>query len=286
MVYAWFTFWLFLVIFAGSGVYSLLGRLTRPMIVSWVLLPGTIVSEMAYIFGCLITGGEIRKAKMMPEEGGKGGDGGTPTTEAAPKHKTIGPIVASIISIVAVGAVLVLMAKLLSEANGVRAAGVDAVSAFVSGDAKMELPGNGGGPEFKHGSLSAVLNSFWKQVGHQVELLQRMTHTLENLNWRNWRVPVFVYLCICLSVRLSPATRPLRPTLAAVVVIAAVIAGIGLIWKDFGNRLMDNIWPLLTYVWTTLLLLLVVTLIISGLAALAKALMGKGGKAAPKTAKA
>ena len=82
MIYAAFTLWLVLILFAGIGVYRLWTKLVKPAWVNWALLPGTVVSEMAYIFGCLITGGEIRRAKLMPDGGGrKGNTDGEPATQ-------------------------------------------------------------------------------------------------------------------------------------------------------------------------------------------------------------
>ena len=54
-------------------------------------------------------------------------------------------------------------------------------------------------------------------------LLQHFTDKLGGLNWKDWKVWLLIYLSLCLAVRLSVATRPIRPTLAAVVLIAGGI---------------------------------------------------------------
>jgi hypothetical protein len=66
----------------------------------------------------------------------------------------------------------------------------------------------------------------------------------------------------------------MRPTLAAVLFLAGVVAVLGLLWSRF-DSLMHDLWPLLTYVWATLLLLLAVTLLIHGLVALIRILAGR-----------
>ena len=107
--------------------------------------------------------------------------------------------------------------------------------------------------------------------------MQLIKHTCETwweLDWKNWRVVLFVYLAICLAVRLGPVSRPIRPTLGGVCAIAAVIAIIGAVNKDFSD-LMDNVWPLLTYVWASLLALLTGTLTIRGLTAFWRIITGK-----------
>ena len=260
MIYAAFTLWLVLILFAGIGVYRLWTKLVKPAWVNWALLPGTVVSEMAYIFGCLITGGEIRRAKLMPDGGGRKGDAdGEPTTEATSGVKYVGPVVAALVAIVACAGAILAARALLGE---------PVIERFITADGSLRqaaLPKE----------LPANWNALWEQVATHEHLLRRMCETWTGVDWLNWRVPLFVYLSLCLAVRLSPVRRPARPTLAAVVLIAAMIAMTGLIWPRFGN-LMEDVWPLLTYVWAILLFLLVVTLLLRGVVALVRILSAKG----------
>ena len=260
MIYAAFAVWLFLILLIGSGVYRLWGRLARGAWVNWALLPGTVVSEMGYIFGSLITGGEIRRARLMPEGGrqSRSAAHGEPTAEAAPRLKVIGPIIAAMIAIIACAAAIILIHSLLGE---------PVIDQFITADGLLragrlpgELPGSWAG--------------LWDQLEGQLALLRRISETWAEVDWRNWRTGLFVYLSICLSVRLGSVGRNFRATLAAVVVIAAMIALVGLIWTKFSD-LMDDIWPLLTYIYTLLLFLLFVTLLVRGIILLAGVLMGR-----------
>jgi hypothetical protein len=258
LIYAAFTLWLLLVMFAGVGVYRLWTTIVRPAWVHWALLPGTVVSEMAYIFGCLITGGEVRRARLIELPGRRGKrDSAEPTTDAAPGLKVIGPILASLLAVIACVAGILLARRLL---------GPSVIEAFtirrglIAGGLPKALPGS--------------WDEFWRQSHDQLLMLRQMCETLGSKAWLDWRGVLFVYLAACLSVRLSPVTRPMRPTLAAVVVIAVLIAVVGLIWKRFDN-LVNDIWPLLTYIWASLLFLLVVTLLIRGIAGLAGILTGR-----------
>lgn len=251
MIYAAFTLWLLLILFTGIGVYRQWARLVKPSRVNWALLPGTAISEMAYIFGCLITGGEIRRAKLIPSREGVEGEG-EPTAEAAAGLKFVGPIVASLLAIVACGGAILAAHALLGE---------PLIEEFRVGAALPQ-------------KLPTSWDGLWAQVGMQVSLLRRMCETWGRAEWTNWRVPLFVYLSLCLSIRLSPVRRPVRPTLGAVVAIAGAIALIGLIWGRF-DRLMEDIWPLLTYIWASLLFMLVVTLLLRGVVALVRILAGK-----------
>lgn len=256
VTYAAFTVWLLLMLFMGMGIFRLWAGLVQPARVSWALLPGTVVSEMAYIFGCLITGGEIHRAKLMPGKGGGKGEGGSePTTEASSGLKFIGPLVAALVSIVACAAAILAVHALLGERI---------IEAFTANLHDAKLPKE----------LPLQFAAFWDQLEGQVVLLRRMCETWRDLDWLNWRVPLFVYLAACLSIRLAPVRRDPRATLAAVVVIAGVIALIGTLNSRFDN-LMSRLWPLLTYVWANLLFILSASLVLRGLIALAFVLGGK-----------
>ena len=255
MIYAALALWLFLILFAAVGVYRLWARMIRPAWLDWALLPGTVVSEMAYIFGCLITGGEIRRAKILPGKGGSKAGGAQPPTEATGGLKVIGPVVASLLAILACVGAILLLHKLLGQ---------PIIEKFIGIWPQARLPQE----------LPRSIESFWDQMETQVRLLRRMSQTCGELDWLDWRVPLFVYLTACLSIRIAPVSRPIRPTLAAAVVIAAIIALIGLISSSF-RGLISDVWPLLTYLWASLLFLLVATLLLNGLVHLVRVLLGR-----------
>jgi hypothetical protein len=276
MIYTAFSVYLLGILFAAMAVYRLWADLVKPRWVNWALLPGTLVSEMAFIFGSLITGGEVRRAKLM---GGKEDAGresrwhkeskadAEPTVETAPKLRFFGPVVAAFVSLLACGAGIVLAHVLL---------GKPVINQFASDldtyalTARLkQLPRNTG--------------QFWDQLKYQLDLLRRMAETWRELNWLNWCVPLFVYLATCLAIRLAPVGRPLRATLVAMVAAVGNIALIGLIWKRFYG-VMDDIWPLVMYVWASLLFLLAVSLVIRGALGLVHALLEKQGE--PKRAAA
>ncbi|GAH57198.1 unnamed protein product, partial [marine sediment metagenome] len=123
-------------------------------------------------------------------------------------------------------------------------------------------------------SLPGGTGEFWGQLKDQLELLHRMAATWLELDWLNWRVPLFVYLATCLTIRLAPVRRSLRATLAAVIVLAGIIALIGAAWARLGG-LMERLWPLVMYVWASLLFLLGVSLAIRGGVGLVRALLEK-----------
>jgi hypothetical protein len=101
-----------------------------------------------------------------------------------------------------------------------------------------------------------------------------MGATWVELDWLNWRVPLFVYLAGCLTIRLCPVRRSLRASLAAVVLGAGLIALVGALWRRF-DGLMDDLWPLVTYLWASVLFLLSLSLLARGLVGLIRALLEK-----------
>ncbi len=255
MIYAAFTVWFFVILFMGVGAYRLWAHLLRAGWISWALLPGTLVSELAYIFGSLITGGEIRQARLISSSGKSSGQSDTsePTTEAAPKLRVIGPIIASMTSVIAC------------------AGGILLVNAVIGQDVIVEFHLSG---TSLHQTLPRSVPEFWDLLEHQVRLLRRSFETWGRLEWSDWRTVLFVYLSLCLAVRLGPVRRQMRPTLAAVVLLAAIIAAVGALADRFKNLMMD-IWPLVSYVYSTLLFVLVLGLVANALAGLVKILAGK-----------
>ncbi|MDP7637266.1 MAG: hypothetical protein QF577_06940 [Phycisphaerae bacterium] len=252
-IYAAFTLWLVFTIFAGVGVYRMWAALDKPAWVNWALLPGTVVSEMAYIFGCLITGGEIQKAKLVPDAGNSGS--GEPKTSATPRWKFIGPIIASLIALVASGAAILVLNHVLGQPV------MEQFRLAVAEPLKQELP--------------TTWDGLWIHLSDQLRILRGICEMCPKLQWKNWRVGLFVYLAICLTVRLGPVSRPIHATLGAAIAASAVIALIGVISGEQFAALIKDIWPLLTFMWASLMLLLVGTLIVRGLTALWKILAGK-----------
>lgn len=259
MIYVEFVIWMLLIVFCGIGVYRLWTAMVRPAWVGWLLLPATIISEMAYIFGCLITGGEIRRAKLL-STGDRGEGSAEPTTEDTPRLKVVGPVVAALMAILACGAAIGLADWLLGEP----------VMREFHFARSLADPAN----------QSAALTSWdalWLRLENQLKLLRGMCETFAGLGWPSWRTVLFIYLAMCLSIRLAPVRRDLRATLAAAAIVAVAIVLFGALTTRFDD-IFQAIHPILTYVWGNLLLLLAVTLVLRGLLGLGRVLAGKSVK--------
>jgi hypothetical protein len=253
VIYAAFIVWFILLVFMGIGVFTLAARLVSGNTVRWLLLPGTLVAEMAAILGCLITGGEVKHATLVGSKDGSP----EPTTETTGRWKHVTPIVSSILVILACSGGILLARHLLGE------------SVLTTFTVRGFLDGRAALPQ----ELPQQWAEFWAVAADQLVLVRAMCETLSDLAWDNWREVLFVYLSICLAVRLSPARRNLRPTLVGIAVLAGLLAAAGGLWPEMAD-LVDRLWPLVAYIYAMMLTLLVALLVVSGMVGLVRVLFG------------
>ena len=254
MVYAAFVFWLVLILGMGVGVYRLWSQLLRPAWVNWAILPGTIVSEVSYIFGCLITGGEIQRAKLMD-----GGSGSKPrskrSSESKPRFRTFGAVSSSLVSVLACAGAIVGIEWLLGQP--------------VMATFRQVWSASGNLPD----KLPLSWTALWGELDHLMRLQRHACEALVRLEWAQWQVSVFVYLSLCLAIRLTPVRGTSRQTLAAVLIIFGLVALIGGLVPE-SRTVIEQYWPLLTYVWSVVLTLLLASLIFCGVVAVIRVVAG------------
>jgi len=251
-------FWLLLILFTAIGVYRLGELFGKGKLIDWLLLPGTIVGELAYVFGCLITGAEVRGARLFPS-----GRGQASMTQATPAIKVIGPLLAAAIALVCGIGAIVATHRMLDE---------PVIREFIVDDTSI-IPSVGANLA---GQLPTTSQEFWDLPVAQVKLVRKMYQTLLTINWGNWRVPLFVYIALCLSVRLAPIRRPVRPALGAAVLAPGIVALAQLAGANLASGI-EGLWFLLTYIWASLLLALIVLALIRGGIYLVNVLRGKTG---------
>src|SRR5512134_995474 len=90
MEYASITFWLLVAVFSALGVHRLWSSLVQPKIVNSILLPGTLVAQLGYVLGLLVTGGTVNNTTLVKDD-----DSGEPETGSDDKSRV--PVVGSII---------------------------------------------------------------------------------------------------------------------------------------------------------------------------------------------
>ncbi len=256
MIYCAFAIWLFAIVLAARGVLRLLAGMLKPRVVDWIVLPGTLASELARYLACLLTGGEFRSRKLV---------GDSDTDDAAPAGVPyLTPLLTGLLPLAAcLGLTVLLNATFDSQVyRHYEASGRDAAKEF-----------------------SASNECVWQILRNQVDLLEFVTAAaqakLSQWPWQNWKGWLLMYLTACLVLRTAPASRPLRPTLLGMAIIAGLAAGVAAIFSE-NAQWLHSVWPLLSFTWSVALALLAATLCIRGLVALSLALTGRGPEPQPK----
>jgi hypothetical protein len=122
-------------------------------------------------------------------------------------------------------------------------------------------------------SLPTTLAAFWQLLRDQVTLLEVAVAAAIGADWGRWEVWLFVYLVICLTVRMAPFPGTLRGSLAATVVLGLVAAFIVSVADTDGAGLQAG-WTVLSLSVATLLFLLLASLLVRGTVGLARVLAG------------
>ncbi|MFW6155086.1 MAG: hypothetical protein ACOC95_07720 [Planctomycetota bacterium] len=253
MIYVAFAFWLFALIFAARCIVLLWGQMVKPGVLAWILLPGTLATELAFYLASLLSGAEFR----LPTAGdGDGDNGGLGVASGGVPYLT--PLLTGLMPVLVCLGLIVILATRFGGAIFERFALTEAA-------APMNLP-----------LLSNA--TVWDLLGGQVHLLQAawtaLTGALAHWPWHAPQAWLFHYVMICLIVRMAPLRRPMRPVVFGTAAVAVMISIAVRIVSDGGNWLYD-IWPLLSYTWATALLLMALTLAVRGGVALTRIVMGK-----------
>jgi hypothetical protein len=256
VIYAAFAVWIFAIVFAARGTVGFWTALVKPRYLAWALLPGTLVSELGYFLACLLTGAEFQGRKLVDGDDGKGPGG---ETRGGVPYLT--PLLAGLLPMAACMGLIYLFSEGLDHPTFERFRQIGQL-------APQALPDSG--------------NAFWDFLRHQVDLLQAawtsLTDSLDAWPWNSWKAWILQYLMICLTLRMAPSRRPMRPALAGAAVLAGLTAAVVALFSSQAKWL-QAIWPVVSYTWATALLLLTVTLAAIGLVRLAMLLAGRtGGK--------
>ncbi|NLF33178.1 MAG: hypothetical protein GX591_20115 [Planctomycetes bacterium] len=227
--------------------------MVKPRVLAWILLPGTLTTELAFYLASLLSGAEFRLPKSGEKADGKGGlgvaSGGVPY---------LTPLLTGLMPVLACMALILVLVTRFGGAVFER-------FSLTQAAAPMNLP-------------LLTSSTIWDVLIGQVHLLQgawaAVTGVLADWPWNAPQAWLFQYLVVCLIVRMAPVRRPMRPVLFGTAVVAIVISLAVQILSVGGNWLYD-IWPLLSYAWATALLLMALTLAVRGGVALTRIVMGK-----------
>ena len=236
--------WVTVSVLLAWGIQWIWTGMTKPKAFNTVLFPGTVIASIGRTVALLITGatwsdapkGEAGRTRLEPC-----------TSGPQPKMPLMGPIIAAVIPLLLVGAVLYLLilqlgAPILGQLSQIQVA--------------KDLPWS--------------LSGFWEQLRSLVTLSEKtldavwhtpLTGSVKDVQpTDSWQSLLFVYLMICLTIRLAPFPGNVRGHLIAVAALGAGAALAGTVTPRL-EQLLTAGWPLLSFTVGWLLLLMIVSLL-------------------------
>lgn len=250
MLYAALTFWLFVIVFSAWGVHSLWSALVKPRVVNGVLLPGTLVAQLGHVLGLLVTGNAVRNAELMSDD-----DKGSPKADAPERHRI--PVFGSII----VG-LLPLVACAVCLYGATRLWGGSVMRGLSGGAEVLVSP-----------RLPSSLPGVWDLMRDCVTLMQNLLSAVVNSDLPNGWTMLFLYLAVCLTVRMAPLEGNRRGAIGAIALAGMVIA-VAATLVPAAEEFVISSWPVLSLAVAMLLFLLLTSLIVTGIVGLMKVLAG------------
>ncbi len=248
MLYLSFTFWLLFIVLAALGVQKLWSGLVKPRVINIVLLPGTLVAQLGHVLGLLITGATVTNTALYQD-----GDGEPGTTQnPKPRIPVIGPVIIGMLPLVACAVCIFLVVHPL---------GVGVLAGFGESRVASNLPT----------SLPAV----WELLRDFVSMVESLVNAVSAALPGNWRLWLFVYLMICLTVRMAPFPGNIRGSLGAIMLVGVLAALAGLMSSSV-HHLVEAGWGILSLTVPTLALLLFVSAAVRGSVELGRLILRNG----------
>lgn len=248
MLIAAFTFWVFVIIFSAWGTHTLLCRLTnKPRVVNTILLPGTLVAQLGHVLGLLITGNEVRSTALMSDD-----ESGDPKSETPGQHKipVLGSVLVGLLPIVACAACLFAAKAYLSE-------GV--LPTVEQATVSQKLP--------------TAPAEVWALLHNTIDVVRYSFDSVCRADPHAWMTYAFLYLAICLTIRMAPFEGHRRGAVIALASSGVLLALLGLIPQVPVDVWLQASWPVLSFSVALLLFLLMLSLALSGLVGLVKVLV-------------
>lgn len=237
MLYAALTFWLLMVVFAAWGVRKLWTGLVQPKVINSVLLPGTLAGVLGHVLGLLVTGATVRDTTLYKDD-----DSGEPETTADPKPRIpiVGPVIIGLLPLIACATGIFFNAKYLGRP--------------IISDMGSEVVG----PQ-----LPTTLHGFWQMLRDLITLVESLVSAARSANFHDWKTSVFLYLLVCLAVRMAPFPGNFRGALGAIVILGIGSGVASSVFAVADPRVQAG-WAVLNLTVAALLFLLLLSLAIRG----------------------
>ncbi len=237
MLYLALTFWLLLIVLTAWGVHNLWASMVKPKIFNAILLPGTLVAQVGHVLGLLVTGATVTNTTLFKDD--ESGDPET-TPDPRPRIPVVGPVVIGLLPLLACAVAIYLVAGQLGQ------------PILAALDTRVVGP-----------SLPTTWPGFWQLLRDQVSLVESIASALATAGFTDWKAGLFVYLLVCLTVRIAPFPGNLRGSLVAIIILGIAAATISSLF-DVADPRVQNGWAVLNLTVATLLLLLMISLVIRG----------------------
>lgn len=240
-LYAALTFWLLVIIFSAWGVHQLWSALIKPRVVNSLLLPGTLVAQLGHVLGLLLSGNPVQNTRLMGDDEEGKPESDTPDRQRLP---IIGPILIGLLPLVACAASLYIVAMLWGRS----------VLSNLSGGSSLLLPQ----------SLPLSLAGVWELMRSSISLVEGLLDAILRSDLPNWPTVLFLYLAVCLTVRMAPFEGNRRGAIGAIF-LAAVVIAVAASLVPGARAFVVSSWSILSFTVGMLLFLLLLTLLVSGL---------------------
>ena len=248
MLYAALTFWIIVIVFAAWGVHTLWSDMVKPRVVNAVLLPGTLVAQLGHVLGLLITGNSVQNTTLMGDD-----ERGEPQSETPEQSRVpvVGPILTGLLPLVACCGCLYMAAYWW---------GGSVLSGMMQ-QAAVQVPQ----------VLPTTLPAMWELLRTLITVSETMLNSIIRADLANWSTVLFLYLAVCLTVRMTPMEGNRRGALAAIFFAGLIVA----LLASFSPRVqtfLQSSWPILSFAVGMLLFLLMISLVVRGVVGLVRVL--------------
>ena len=249
MLYAALTFWLLVLVFTAWGVHHIWSGLVKPRTVNLLLLPGTLVAQIGYVMGVLVSGGTVNNTTVIKDD-----ETAEPQQDDNPKPRipVIGPVLIGMLPLGACGVALYVASRSLG--------------ADITGKLGRDLLAV---------SLPVTMGQFWDLLRSLITLAQQAFEAVWTAELLQIPTAIFVYLVVCLTVRMAPFPGNLRGSIGAIVLLGVVAAVLGTALPAAVD-MVHGWWPVLSLAVATLLALLLLSLAVRGLVELVRVLATQG----------
>ncbi len=236
MLYVAMTFWLLVCVLTAWGVHRLWCGILPVKVFNTLLLPGTLIALLGHILGLLVTGATVNTATLYKDGSG---DPET-TTDPKPRIPVIGPVIIGMLPLLACGTAIFFVVQ------------------YLGGPILGRLPSN-----FVRLELPTTLSGIFDLLRGQISLVESLVAAVRAVDFHEWKSGVFVYLLVCLTIRMAPFEGTLRGALVAIVVLGLGTAGVTSMLEVADPRVQTG-QSILTLTVAALLFLLFTSLLIRG----------------------